>query len=322
MTLTDSLAHRIETCNIAVSRMKATEERINEILLRTYGLEAHLTSEVPVEHVTLHKPTRKSENQRLLSYAIGCTMGHYRLDRPGLIYAQGGNVGFDPAQYTTLPADPDGIVPVIEIDWFANDAAHRFIEFVGVAWPTNHLEENLKFVANSLGPNSAEQPRDAIRRYLATGFYRHHLSMHKKRPIYWLFSSGKHRAFQCLVYLHRYHEGTLAPMRTRYVIPLMGKMAARLEYLQGPPDQKGQGGEIVAASSATLRRKLEKERDTVKKQIAELEEFDAQLRHYADQRTALDLDDGVKVNYGKFSDSDYGDILAEVKAITGGKEEE
>src|SRR5262249_20690882 len=145
----------------------------------------------------------------------------------------------------------------------------------------------LKFVADSLGPNNGEQPRDTIRRYLATGFYKHQLSIYKKRPIYWLFSSGKQRAFQCLVYLHRYHEGTLARMRTEYVIPLLGKMNARLEQLEGRPKKGGrpgekEGGDIDSATSAPMRRKLEKERDTVKKQIAELQEFDAKLRHYAD----------------------------------------
>ena len=176
-----------------------------------------------------------------------------------------------------------------------------------MAWPKEHLEENLKFIADSLGPNKGEQPRDTIRRYLATGFYKHHLSMYKKRPIYWLFSSGKQRAFQCLVYLHRYHEGTLSRMRTEYVIPLQGKISARIEQL---------ADDITAASSTSHRKKLEKEQDTLIKQQAELRTFDEKLRHYADQRISLDLDDGVKVNYGKF-----GDLLAEVKAVTGGTEE-
>ena len=153
-----------------------------------------------------------------------------------------------------------------------------------------------------------EQPRDTIRRYLATGFYKDHLRWYKRRPIYWLFSSGKQRAFQCLVYLHRYHEGTLARMRTEYVIPLQGKIAARIEQLEG---------DKTKATSTSHRRKLEKEQDTLKKQQTELHAFDEKLRHSADQRIKLDLDDGVKVNYGKF-----GDLLAEVKAVTGGKDDE
>ncbi len=305
------------------AKTRQLEEENNRLFIEAYGLQDELSPEVPDDQITLYRPDRAEDIRRLLSYAIGCMMGRYSLDKPGLIYAHSGNQGFDPSQYKTFRADDDGIIPLLETDWgIRDDAANRFVEFVGVAWPKEHLEENLKFVAESLGSNNGEQARETIRRYLATGFYKHHLSMYKKRPIYWLFSSGKQRAFQCLVYLHRYHEGTLARMRTEYVIPLLGKMNARLEHLQGPPDQKGQGGEIAAASSATVRRKLEKERDTVKKQIAELQEFDAKLRHYADQRIKLDLDDGVKVNYGKFSDPKFGDILADVKAISGTKDEE
>ena len=117
------------------------------------------------------------------------------------------------------------------MDWFPDDATDRFEEFLKVAWSPETLEENLKFIADSLGPKAARHPRETIRRYLATGFYKDHLQTYKKRPIYWLFSSGKQRAFQCLVYLHRYNEGTLARMRTEYVIPLQGKIAARIDYL-------------------------------------------------------------------------------------------
>ena len=221
-TVSDTLSAWIATCNSAVSQMKNIEERINKLLLQSYRLEDHITPEVPVDHITLYRPDRETEIRTLLSYAIGCMMGRYSLDKSGLIYAHGGNVGFDPDQYQTFPADPDGIVPVTEAAWFADDATNRFVEFLGVAWPKKHLEENLKFVADSLGPNRDESPRDTIRRYLATGFYKHHLQTYKRRPIYWLFSSGKQRAFQCLVYLHRYHEGTLSRMRTEYVIPAPG----------------------------------------------------------------------------------------------------
>ena len=174
-----------------------------------------------------------------------------------------------------------------------------------MAWPKEYLEENLKSIADSLGPTSNEQPRDTIRRYLATGFCKHHLSMYKRRPIYWLFASGKQRAFQCLVYLHRYHEGTLARMRNEYVIPLQGQMTSRIEQLEG---------DKLKATSTSHRKKLQKEQDELKKQQAELGTFDEKLKHAADQKISLDLDDGVKVNYGKF-----GDILAEVKAVTGGE---
>lgn len=225
--------------------------------------------------------------------------------RAGLIYARNGNDDFDPPRYQIFAADSDGIIPLTAYSWFEDDAAHRFEKFVATAWPKEHLQENLKFVADSLGSKRSEHPRDTMRHYLSQGFFKHHLSMYKRRPIYWLFSSGKERGFQALVYLHRYNEGTLARMRIEYVIPLLGKMAARIDHLTD---------DIAAATSGAYRKRLEKEKDTLTKQRNEVQAFDEKLRHYADQRIKLDLDDGVKVNYGEF-----GDLLAEVKAVTGKK---
>jgi type II restriction/modification system DNA methylase subunit YeeA len=286
-----------------IERMIALEKEQNSKLIRAYRFEDFLSPEIDESEITLDRPNREEDTKRLISYAIGCIMGRYSLDKPGLIYAHSGNKGFNPSQYQIFPADDDGIIPMMETDWFPDDASNRLIEFISVAWPKEHLEENLTFIADSLGPNRNEQLRDTIRRYLTTGFYKHHLSMYKRRPIYWLFSSGKQRAFQCLVYLHRYHEGTLSRMRTEYVIPLQGKMASRIDQL---------ADDIAAASSTSHRKRLQKEQDTLRKQHTELQAFDEQLRHYADQRIRLDLNDGVKVNYGKF-----GDLLAEVKAVTG-----
>ena len=264
------------------------------------------------EEISLIQADKQGDIKRLISYAIGCMMGRYSLDKPGLIYALSGGIDFNHSQYKTFPADEDGIIPVTEFEWFEDTASNRLEKFIATVWPKEHLEENLKFIAESLGPKRGDQPRDTIRQYLCEGFFRDHLQMYKgpklpPRPIYWLFSSGKQRAFQCLVYLHRYHEGTLSRMRTEYVIPLQGKMASRIDQL---------ADDIAAASSTSHRKKLEKERDTLRKQHTELHAFDEQLRHYADRRISLDLDDGVKVNYGKF-----GDLLADVKAVTGGSEE-
>jgi type II restriction/modification system DNA methylase subunit YeeA len=190
-------------------------------------------------------------------------------------------------------------------NWFGDDAANRLEEFIATAWPRDYLEENLKFIADSLSPKKSESPREAIRRYLSSSFFKDHMRMYKKRPIYWLFSSGKNKAFECLVYLHRYNQATLSRMRSEYVTPLMGKFSSRIEYLQN---------EIQAASTASAKNKLTKEQNTLKKKQAELDKFDEELRHYADQRISIDLDDGVKHNYGKF-----GNLLAEVKSITGKK---
>jgi type II restriction/modification system DNA methylase subunit YeeA len=325
-------------CLARFALMKEFEERNNRLFIEAYGLQDELSPEVPDDQITLYRPDRAEDIKRLLSYAVGCMMGRYSLDKPGLIYAQSGNQDFDPSQYKTFRADDDGIIPLLEIDWgIRDDATNRFVEFIDVCWPGDsttddmegtteqtatasvpsvksvvktspHLEENLKFVADSLGPTGSEQPRDTIRRYLATGFYKHHLSMYKKRPIYWLFSSGKQRAFQCLIYLHRYHEGTLARMRTEYVIPLQGQIAARIEQLEG---------DKAKATSTSHRKKLQKEQDDLKRQQTELLTFEEKLKHAADQKISLDLDDGVKVNYAKF-----GDLLAESKAICGTKDDD
>lgn len=320
-TLDSSYTAWITQNRAAIAEMKRLEEENNRLFIDAYGLAEELTSDVPIEQITLtvnpayryggklteeQQWTRFREDtmQDLVSYAIGCMMGRYSLDEPGLIYAHSGNAGFDPNRYRTFPADADGIIPLTDTEWFDDDAAHRVVEFISVAWDKGHLEENLTFLADNLSPKKNESSRETLRRYLCDRFFRDHLQTYKNRPIYWLFSSGKQKAFQCLVYLHRYNEGTLSRMRSEYVIPLQGKMAARLEKLQG---------DIQAATSTAHQKGLEKERTKLAKQQVELLAFDEKLRHYADKRIKLDLDDGVKVNYGKF-----GDLLAEVKTVTGG----
>jgi len=280
------------------------EEENNSIFLEIYGLDDEIDHRVSDDQITLTRPNREKDMQRLISYAIGTMMGRYSLDEPGLIYAHAGNIGFDPSRYPTFPADQDGILPVTDLPWFPDDAAHRIREFLLAVWGQATLAENLLWLADSLGRKPDESPEDAIRRYIATGFYKDHLQTYKKRPIYWLFSSGKQKAFEALVYLHRYNEGSLSRMRTEYVVPLTGKMNDRIRFLSD---------ELPKATSTTERKKLEKDLDRLKKKLDELRLFDEKLRHYADQRISLDLDDGVKVNYGRF-----GDLLAEVKAVTGG----
>lgn len=307
-----------------IAEMKRLEEENNRLFIDAYGLAEELTPDVPIEQITLTvnpayryggKLTeeelwtrfRQDSMEELISYAIGCMMGRYSLDAPGLVYAHSGNEGFDPTKYTTFPADDDGIVPLTDTEWFDDDACNRTIELVSKSWPQEHLKTNLEFLAANLSPKKNESSRDTLRRYLNDSFFKKHLQTYKKRPIYWLFSSGKQKAFSALVYLHRYNEGTLARMRSEYVIPLQGKMASRLEQLQG---------DITAATSTAHQKKLEKEQSKLQKQQVELIAFDEKLRHYADRRITLDLDDGVKANYGKF-----GDLLAEAKAIHGKKPE-
>ncbi len=321
-TLESSYAAWITQNRETIAETKRLEEENNRLFIDAYGLADEFTSDVPIEQITLTvnpayrygiKVTKEERWTRfrhdtmteLVSYAIGCMMGRYSLDAPGLIYAHSGNVGFDATRYATFPADSDGLVPLTNGEWFDDDAANRLVEFTSLAWDVDHLENNLTFLADNLAPRRSEPSRDTIRRYLCDSFYTNHLQTYKNRPIYWLFSSGKYKAFQCLVYLHRYNEGTLARMRTEYVVPLRGMMTSRVRQL---------GGDIAAATSTARRRRLEKERETLVKQQTELGEFDEKLHHYADRRVGPDLDNGVKVNYGKF-----GDLLASVTKVTGKK---
>ena len=312
-----------------ITEMQHLEEENNRLFIDAYDLQDELTPEVPLEEITLTINPRyryggKASDEELakrfqsdtlvelISYSIGCMMGRYSLDREGLVYAHSSNDGFEQlltnGAYSTFPTDDDGIIPLTDQEWFKDDATNRFREFVQVVWGDDHLQENLDFVAeslclNAIKPKKSESALETIRRYLSTQFYKDHLKTYKKRPIYWLFSSGKQKAFECLVYLHRYSEGTLSRMRTEYVTPLLGKYDAYAEQLEK---------QIETADSTSEANRFKKELDALIKKQVELREFDDKLKHYADMRISLDLDDGVKVNYGKF-----GDLLADVKAITG-----
>ena len=309
-----------------ILEFKSAEEESNSSFINSMKVTEDVSPLIPVEQVSLTVNPKyrygidvsdRERTQRftrdtaieLVSYAIGCMMGRYSLDEPGLIYAHAGNVGFDPSRYEKkFPVDADGIVSLTDEPWFTDDAASRVRDFLRAVWGADTLEENMAWLAESLGVKGSKTPDETTRRYLADKFFKDHLQTYKKRPIYWLFSSGKQGAFQSLVYLHRYHEGTLARLRAEYVVPLTGKMQARLDML----DKDAQ-----AATSTAARNKISKEIEKLKKKHLELLAYDEKLRHHADMRITLDLDDGVKVNYGKF-----GDLLAEVKAVTGGKEDE
>lgn len=310
----------------AIQRVYSLEVENNRLFIEAYGLKDELSPEVPLEEITLTcNPhyryrgdlTDKEREERyqsdtiteLLSYIIGCAMGRYSLDREGLVYAQAGNEGFqelvDEGAYTTFPADKDGIIPLTsrEEGWFNNDATQRVIDFVKQVWGEAHLEENLQFIANSLNlyalkPRKGETSLQTIERYFTTQFYKDHCSMYQKTPIYWLVSSGKEKAFESLFYLHRYNPSTFSKMRMDYVVPLLGKFNHRLESLRQS---------VESATSTAEKRRLDTEIKSLEKRHLELVKFDENIRSMADAQIALDLDDGVKVNYEKF-----GTILAKI----------
>lgn len=308
-------------CQQMTDKMKQLEEENNRIFIDAYGLQDELTPDVPIKEITLfanphyrynsnltdderEKRFKADTMKELISYATGCMMGRYSLDKPGLIYAHNGNIGFDHSQYRTFPADKDGIIPITDSEWFDDDILVKLVKFIEVAWGKETLEENLNFIAESLKQRSGETSRDAIRRYFVNDFYKDHLKTYKKRPIYWLFSSGKQKAFQALVYLHRYNMGTLSRMRTEYVLPLQGSISRHIEHLKKEKE----------AASTSAGTKIQKEINILRKQNEELLSFDEKLKHWADMKIELDLDDGVKVNYGKF-----GNLLAEVMKVAGEK---
>ncbi|MEM5535794.1 BREX-1 system adenine-specific DNA-methyltransferase PglX [Neptuniibacter pectenicola] len=314
--------------NALTLELQEIEAKNNQIFLEGFHIKSQQPICVPKSEISLcvnptfrygiDSPEKEEELllcdtvRELISFSVGCMMGRYSLDREGLVFAHSGNEGFSEliseGAYKTFPADDDGVIPLTDQEWFKDDATNCFREFVQVVWGEEHLQENLDFVAeslclNAIKPKKSESALETIRRYLSTQFYKDHLKTYKKRPIYWLFSSGKQKAFECLVYLHRYNEGTLSRMRTEYVTPLLGKYDAYAEQLEK---------QIETADSTSEANRFKKELDALIKKQVELREFDDKLKHYADMRISLDLDDGVKVNYGKF-----GDLLADVKAITG-----
>ncbi|WP_027962483.1 BREX-1 system adenine-specific DNA-methyltransferase PglX [Halomonas halodenitrificans] len=314
-----------------VKKAKKDEEEINSLIIGLAGCNGKISPDVPLNEVSLWvnpyyrygKSVSEEDSFKryesdfvvdIIEYAVGCFFG--RLS----IYSEGFFLAHDDAEIIEKKKRKglfdnhlfikSGLIPVTDQEWLVDDLTVLISKFVEMKWGESNLQENLDFIAESLclhaiKPKKGEAALETIRRYLSTQFYKDHLRTYKKRPIYWLFSSGKQKAFECLVYLHRYNESTLAEMRTDYVIPLTEKLASYVEKLEQDKE---------ASASAAEAKRIEKELSKLYKQQAELNTFDEKLRHYADQRISLDLDDGVKVNYGKF-----GDLLAEVKAVTGDK---
>ncbi|MBS1073671.1 BREX-1 system adenine-specific DNA-methyltransferase PglX [Gluconobacter sp. Dm-73] len=311
--IADSISEVLSSWSDRIHTIKELEEANNAFFIKQYKLESEISSDVPLREITIKKnpyfrydkdldhegyQTRLISDmiREFISYAVGCMMGRYSLAEPGLIYAHSGGVDFDPTRYGAFAADDDGIIPLTEEQWFLDDAVIRIEEFLRLAWPDIPFVETLATVMDGLNMGKVGEPRAALRAYLSKQFYKDHLQTYKNRPIYWLFSSGKQKAFEALVYLHRYNEGTLARMRTNHVTPLMGKLQQRISDLDA---------EITASSSSAEKTRKGRDKDKLAKQLIELRAFDEELHHLADQRIALDLNEGVKVNYGKF-----GNLLA------------
>ncbi|UNO49364.1 BREX-1 system adenine-specific DNA-methyltransferase PglX [Alicyclobacillus acidoterrestris] len=270
------------------NELKEIETQMNSILIECYGLENELIPYISDGDITIRKAEREQDIKTLVSYAVGCMFGRYSLDEEGLVFA-GGN--FDPERYKTFTVDRDNILPILSDAYFEDDIVSRFVDFVKVTFGEETLTENLEFIADTLGKKDSETPREAIRRYFLNDFFKDHLQTYKKKPIYWLFTSGKQKAFNCLIYMHRYDKTTLSRIRTDYVHELQMRYDAEKKSLLSIIEGGGTAREVSAAK---------KELKTLELKIAELKEYEEVLHHMADQQIEIDLDDGVDVNYAKF----------------------
>lgn len=222
-------------------------------------------------------------------------LGRYSLDKDGLAYAGG---EWDVSQYATYPVDHDGVLPITDDEYFTDDVVTMFVSWIKAVYGESDLEENLKFIANALYPNGGGNAREMIRQYFLNDFYKDHLKIYQKRPIYWLFDAGKKNSFKCLIYLHRYQPDTVARVRTDYVHEMQARYRTAMEDLARRIETAG-GSERV---------RLQKQLAKIQDQEAELRKYEEKIHHYADMMLPLDLDDGVKINYAKLQD-----VLAPIK---------
>ena len=302
-------------------RLRANEVELNRIFIDIYGLQGELSPEVAEKDVTVYRIIdQPNDEQRkmayvlsmrdeivsLISYIVGCMLGRYSPYVDGLLFAGGewdydaicARIAegaktcdfYDETLGLFLP-DRDAIVPVTDDEYFADDVVARTVEFVKKVYGADTLEENLKFLADALG-NKGDSPRDVLRNYYLNDFYRDHLKTYQKRPIYWQFDSGKQNGFKALVYLHRYDRDTVARVRTDYVHEIQERLRTQLEDAR----------KTAETGEGRMRMNAAKRAQKLEKQLAEVNKYEEIVHHYADMRLPLDLDDGVKVNYGKLAE--------------------
>ena len=309
--ISDKYAAWKQECEDRFMQLKKNEEELNRIFIDIYGLQDELTPDVADKDVTVHRVfdskddvpesmngsnyvrTMRDEIVSLISYAVGCMFGRYSLDVDGLAYAGG---EWDNSKYSTFAADKDNIIPISDDEYFEDDIVGRFVKFVEVVYGKDTLDANLKFIADALGGKG--QPKDVIRNYFLNDFYSDHCKIYQKRPIYWLFDSGKKNGFKALIYMHRYQPDTIARIRTDYVHEQQARYRTAIADLETR----------ITNASTGERVKLNKQLKTLNDQATEIHEYEEKIHHLADQMISIDLDDGVKVNYAKFQD-----VLAKIK---------
>ena len=284
-TISEAFAQWKAECDDRFNRLKANEEELNRIFIDIYGLQDELTPEVEDKDVTVRRADLTREIKSLLSYAVGCMFGRYSLDVDGLAYADG---KWDDSKYTTFIPDADNVLPITDEEYFTDDIVGRFVEFVKVVYGTDTLEDNLAFIAKALGTKGTS-PRAVIRNYFLNGFYADHVKIYQKRPIYWLYDSGKQNGFKALIYMHRYNADTSGLVRADYLYKMEQVYESEIARMD---DAIAHGASREVAQATKRKEKLVK-------QLKECKDYDDRLGHIALARIPIDLDDGVKVNYDK-----------------------
>ena len=308
-------------CEERFQQLKKNEEELNRIFIDIYGLQDELTPDVADKDVTVHRVftsrddvpesmkgsnyvrTMRDEIVSLISYAVGCMFGRYSLDVEGLAYAGG---EWDGSKYKTFLPDEDNCIPVTDEEYFKDDIVGRFVEFVRTVYGSDTLEENLDFVANALAGKGSTS-REVIRNYFLNGFIKDHIKTYQKRPIYWMFDSGKQNGFKALVYMHRWNADTTGNVRVEYLHRVQRVYESEIARMQDTIDNSSNAREVSAA---------QKRKDKLTKQLKESKDYDAKIAHLALSRIDIDLDDGVKVNYEKVQTGQDGkkiEILAPIK---------
>lgn len=294
-TISEAYAEWEAECNARFAQLKANEEELNRIFIDIYGLQDELTPEVEDKYVTVRKADLQRDIKSLLSYAVGCMFGRYSLDVEGLAYAGG---EWDESKYVTFKPDEDNVIPITDEDYFEDDIIGRLIAWLKVVYGAETLEENLRFIADALG-TSGDTARQKIRNYFLKDFFKDHCKIYQKRPIYWLYDSGKQNGFKALIYMHRYNADTSGQVRAEYLGKMEETYESEINRMQDIMDN-GAGREVALAG---------KRKEKLQKQLHECRDYDAVLGHIALASIAIDLDDGVKVNYVKVQTAKDGKLL-------------
>ena len=285
-----------QECEQRFNQLKANEEELNRIFIDIYGLQDELTPDVEDKDVTVRKADLKRDVKSFISYAVGCMFGRYSLDTEGLVYAGG---EWDSLKYKTFIPDSDNCIQITDTSYFEDDIVSRFVEFVKTVYGKDTLEENLDFIANALG-NKGNTSREVIRNYFLNDFFKDHCKIYQKRPIYWLFDSGKQNGFKALVYMHRWNADTIGNVRVEYLHRIQRVYEREIEREQDTIDNSNNSRDKAAAA---------KRKEKLVKQLKETKDYDAMIAHLALSRIDIDLDDGVKVNYEKVQTGQDGKKL-------------